>query len=132
MGIRTDPGYELYEGADCVCFPAGLTPKKLFLSLVGCKRGSAVPPGAVAAPNGVWVCEYAGPCYWLAQRGRWTCEVILAPQTFVQVFLDDGLIRAFDRTIMIACQHYLTNSLIHNNLSYYNGTVTIATREIVG
>ena len=75
MGIPTDPGYRLYVD-DNICFPAGKTPKKLFLSIQNVKCGSAWDNTHPAPPNQTFLLEYDGGL-WTFNGATWTASVYM-------------------------------------------------------
>lgn len=77
MGIRTDPGYSLF-GDDCIlCYPANLTPKKLYASFGGI-TGPHNNPGNPTPPNGLYVLEQrvSDACVWEVTVGAVTVQYL--------------------------------------------------------
>jgi len=62
MGIPPPPEY----GNDCpVCWPAGMTPKYVYIDFVGIQRGALGVPPWPDPPNGTWKLEQTiEPCKW--------------------------------------------------------------------
>ena len=74
MGIRTWPGYELL-GDDSGCFPAGLTPKKMYVSVTGVEFCDYIPIAQrTDSPNRTFICEQTGnPNIWVFGDGTFLC-----------------------------------------------------------
>src|SRR3972149_12170498 len=72
MGIRTDPGYDLW-GQNCLkCFEAGKTPKKLYVTINGVQTTEWWDPIYGTLVNGTFICEQTDPCLWQGGlRGAW-------------------------------------------------------------
>lgn len=62
MGIKTDPGYNLYTDDCNWCFEPGKAPKKIYATITGCRRGEAWFPDAGEAVNGTFILEALSPC----------------------------------------------------------------------
>lgn len=80
MGIITDPGYEL-SGRDCAaCWPAGQTPKKLYLSVQGLSVNAQTPYTApLPPPNGIWLLEQhiSMACTWIFSNATFDFELYM-------------------------------------------------------
>jgi len=73
MGIPTDPGYRLYVD-DNICFPAGKTPKKIFLTLSGIECGYYWIPERGMPLNGTFILESGNNNHWYAERNGWSLD----------------------------------------------------------
>jgi hypothetical protein len=131
MGIPTDPGYELYVESENVCFPSGRTPKKIFASIFGVKRGTGGGAGLPPAPNFGWRLEYDGTDAWVGGNAQWEIVLRLWPYTYFTVTNPPSLIQGFAQDSFRPCQSTLTNSYAVESWSYYDGTVVFSTREII-
>lgn len=131
LGIITDPGYKLYEGDDCHCWPIGFTPKKLFVSVSGVKTGSLWTSANPASPNSIFIVEYSAACNWVWLRPDWEVVFTIQPMfSALQVTLR-GIGFAFSSNMAGVCAGEYTNSLTYAGNYYYGGIASVSQREAV-
>lgn len=113
MGIITDPGYGLYDPHVEECFPAGLTPKKLYCTLSGVNRGQLWLPWMGSCMNGTYIVEWVSLHLWKwgsaypsvnVHLSKAWCSFIVQNENNMRVFESKGLSDCgFERETMFPC-----------------------------
>jgi len=128
VGIPTDPGYKLYSD-DCVCWPDGQTPKKLFAAVNGISRGSGLPMIDIGAPNGGWRLEWSGPCLWVGGNARWRFEYHAASDCYFFVGLEMFFFACLSPVSSPDCSMSFCNRIIATTEAFYGGNVALMSRD---
>ena len=131
MGIPTDPGYELFVGDDCGCWPVGQTPKKLWVSFAGIQCGSLWAPGDPPPPNRIILVEYVTSCQWVKVVGGLEVYFIIQFGFSAVSAVFTSLDFAFDSNPAGICAGRYTSRLAYSGSHYYGGAAVVSQREAI-
>ena len=132
MGLKNDPNeYPPEFGIDCsLCYPAGETPKYLYLNIAGIELCPAASPSLPSPANGLWRLEPSAPCIWSFDNASYGLILVRSVGTsfltissispdFVQFFASGN-----------QCQtEYDTNEEHCGISNYFGGSVKIYTQR---
>jgi hypothetical protein len=129
MGIRTDPGYGLYVPGAEECFPAGLTPKKLYCTLSGVERGASWNPSQGSCMNRTYIAEWTVKNYWKWLNGNAAVTVFLSNGACNFIVDNEVPRRVFESDGISACGFESGNRLHCPGFYFCGGFFTITVRE---
>ncbi|MBA7632829.1 hypothetical protein ES703_40384 [subsurface metagenome] len=129
MGIITDPGYELYIDEPAQCFYPKKTPKKLFCTVSGVKKGEMWSVAFGSTMNGSYILEWISVDVWRWMAAGQTVIANLMTDKTIHTLNNEGGWTPFVYNQNEGCRFAAPNDLQDPEGIFYGGCMTLVMRE---